>query len=210
MILDQQRQIDELRAAMAGQAKADQSAAAAAPAATPTRGIGEIASTTAILPTLPAATALASPLPAPQAAVASPTDAVQKAIDAINGNLRGFRLSGDFRLRFDTLNRSANTGLPPSDNRAIPQQRDRERYRVRFNVDKDLFYKDGADRSLATFHLQLATDPFNNPTQWIRICRLCFWGSDFNARPIWISPTKSLTHGRKGPPALRRQPAVCV
>jgi hypothetical protein len=159
MILDQQRQIDELKAAMAGQAKADQSAAAPAPS----RGIGEIASTTAILPTLPAASALASPLPAPQAAVAGPSDAVQKAIDAINGNLRGFRLSGDFRLRFDTLNRSANTDLPPSDNRAIPQQRDRERYRVRFNVDKDLFYKDGADRALATFHLQLATDPFNNP-----------------------------------------------
>ena len=160
MILDQQRQIDELKAAMAGRANADPSAAAPAL----TRGIGEIASTTAILPTLPAATALASPLPAPQAAVASPTDAVQKAIDAINGNLRGFRLSGDLRFRFDTLNRSANTNLPPSDNRAIPQQRARERYRVRFNVDKDLFYKDGADRSLASFHLQLATDPFNNPS----------------------------------------------
>src|ERR1051326_7787530 len=131
MILDQQRQIDELRAAIAGQAKTDQ--IAAVPAST--RGIGEIASTTAILPTLPAATALASPLPAPQAAaVASPTDALQKAIDAINGNLRGFRLSGDFRLRFDTLNRSANTDLPPSDNRAIPQQRSRERYRVRVNI----------------------------------------------------------------------------
>src|ERR1041385_4934605 len=52
MILDQQRQIDELRAAIAGQAKADQSAAVPAS----TRGIGEIASTTAILPTLPAAT----------------------------------------------------------------------------------------------------------------------------------------------------------
>jgi len=116
MILDQQRQIDELKAAMSGLAKADPGPAA------PARGIGEIASTAAILPTLPAATPIAS-LPAPQAAVASPSDAVQKAIDAINANLRGFRLSGDFRLRFDTLNRAANTDLPPSDNRAIPQQR---------------------------------------------------------------------------------------
>jgi len=39
MILDQQRQIDELKAAMARQPKADQNAAA------PARGIGEIAST---------------------------------------------------------------------------------------------------------------------------------------------------------------------
>jgi len=159
MILDQQRQIDELKAAMAGQAKADQSAAAPVP----TREIGEIASTTAILPALPAATALASPLPAPQAAVASPTDAIQKAIDAINANLRGFRLSGDMRFRTDIQIREANTGLAPSDNRAVPVQRARERYRFRFNVDKDLFYKDG-DRAMASFHLQLATDPFNNPS----------------------------------------------
>jgi hypothetical protein len=34
---------------------------------------------------------------------------------------------------------------------------------VRFNIDKDLFYRDGADRPLAHFHLQLATDPYNNP-----------------------------------------------
>lgn len=65
MILDQQRQIDELRAAMAGQAKADQSVAAAA------RGIGEIASTPAILPSLPASAAVAIPLPLPQAPAAA-------------------------------------------------------------------------------------------------------------------------------------------
>src|SRR6185369_6129342 len=68
-----------------------------------------------------------------------------------------------FRLRFDTLNRPANTDFGSADNRSTPQQRDRERYRVRINIDKDLFYKDGADRSLATFHVQLATDPVNNP-----------------------------------------------
>jgi hypothetical protein len=166
MILDQQRQIDELKRAMADQRSSNSTVAAkpdTAVASAPSNGIGEIASTAPILPPIPALTAAVVPLPAPQAAVAAPSDALQKAIDAINGNLRGFRLSGDFRLRFDTLNRSANTSLPPSDNRAVPMQRDRERYRVRINIDKDLFYKDGADRSLATFHLQLATDPFNNP-----------------------------------------------
>jgi len=171
MILDQQRQIDELKRAMADRKNqgsvADSVVAAKSTTSgnsvTSPGGIGEIASTAPILPPLPVLTTVAIPLPAPQAAVAAPSDAVQKAIDAINANLRGFRLSGDFRLRFDTLDRSANTDFGSSDNRSTPMQRDRERYRVRFNVDKDLFYKDGADRSLATFHLQLATDPFNNP-----------------------------------------------
>jgi len=169
MILDQQRQIDELKRAMADRRSSDSTVATipdapTAEVATSSRGgIGEIASTTPVLPPIPVLTTAVVPLPAPQAAAAAPTDALQKAIDAINGNLRGFRLSGDFRLRFDTLDRSANTNFGSSDNRSTPMQRDRERYRVRINFDKDLFYKDGADRSLATFHLQLATDPFNNP-----------------------------------------------
>lgn len=188
LLAQQQQQIDQLRQTLQEQSRLLEQLASR-------RGIGEIASTAPILPALPASTMLATPLPAPQAAVASPTDAVQKAIDAINGNLRGFRLSGDLRFRFDTLNRAANTDLPPADNRAIPQQRNRERYRVRFNVDKDLFYKDGADRALASFHLQLATDPFNNPSTM---------DADFSGistrAPISIAeaymdfkPTKSLT-----------------
>ena len=90
-------------------------------------------------------------------------DAVQKAIDAINANLRGFRLSGDLRFRTDIQLREKNTNYPTSDNRSTPVQRARERYRFRLNIDKDLFYKDG-DRAMATFHVQLATDPFNNPS----------------------------------------------
>ena len=189
LITQQQQQIDQLRQTLQEQSRLLETLAA------PSRGIGEIASTAAILPPLPALTAAVVPLPAPQAAVAAPSDAVQKAIDAINGNLRGFRLSGDLRFRFDSLSRSANTDLAPSDNRAIPQQRNRERYRVRFNVDKDLFYKDGADRSLASFHLQLATDPFNNPSTM----DTDFAGISTRA-PISIAeayvdfrPTKSLT-----------------
>lgn len=161
LLAQQQQQIDQLRQTLQEQSRLLETLAARDPQAS--RGLGEIASTTPILPPLPALTTIAVPLPAPQAVVAAPADNVQKALDAINGNLRGFRLSGDFRLRFDTLNRSANTTLPPSDNRAVPQQRDRTRYRIRFNTDKDLFYKDG-DRAMASFHLQLATDPFNNPS----------------------------------------------
>src|SRR5262249_52298926 len=125
----------------------------------------EVASLTPIMP-LAAPRPVASPLPAPQAAPAdltSKVDAIQKTMDAINGNLRGFRFSGDARFRTDILVREANTNLPPSDNRATPAQRARERYRVRLNVDKDLFYRDGGS-TLAHFHLQLATDPYNNPS----------------------------------------------
>jgi hypothetical protein len=75
MILEQQRQIDELKraAAQKGQdstvaAKPDASAIAA-----PSRGVGEIASTAPILPPLPAATTLGTPLPLPQAAAADQT-----------------------------------------------------------------------------------------------------------------------------------------
>jgi len=174
LLAQQQQQIDQLRQTLQEQSRmldalatrGSQPSGEAAPAvSTLSRGVGEIASTAAILPPLPALTTVIVPLPAPQAATTptAATDPVQKALDSINGNLRGFRLSGDFRLRFDTLNRGANADLSPADNRATPMQRDRERYRVRFNLDKDLFYKDGADRSLASFHLQLATDPFNNP-----------------------------------------------
>jgi hypothetical protein len=132
-------------------------------ASAPSNGIGEIASTAPILPPIPALTTAVVPLPAPQAAAAAPLDAVQKAIDAINANLRGFRLSGDLRFRTDIQLREKNTNYPTSDNRSTPVQRARERYRFRLNIDKDLFYKDG-DRAMATFHVQLATDPFNNPS----------------------------------------------
>jgi hypothetical protein len=66
-------------------------------------------------------------------------------------------------VRFDNQDRSADPEFGSSDNRSNAIQHARERYRVRFNLDKDLFYSEKADRALAHFHLQLATDPFNNP-----------------------------------------------
>jgi len=80
MILDQQRQIDELKRAMADQ-KSNESTVAAKPDASvalaPSRGLGQIASTTPILPPLPAVTTLATPLPLPQAAAAEPPSPLQ-------------------------------------------------------------------------------------------------------------------------------------
>ena len=161
VIARQQQQIDQLRQTLQEQSRllerlAAREALTGLGPASPAKGVGEIASTTAILPALPAATAVANPLPMPQAAVAAPSDAIQKAIDAINANLRGFRISGDLRFRTDIQLRESSPGF-------APVQRARERYRLRLNLDKDLFYKDG-DRAMATFHVQLATDPFNNPS----------------------------------------------
>jgi hypothetical protein len=172
---EQQKQIEQLRAALEAQGKLLVKISANADATehvTP-RNLGQIASTTPMLPPVHLADATATPAPAagpmynpplPQATAAAPApDAVQKAIDTINSNLRGFRISGDLRFRTDLLLRQANTDLPPADNRAVPAQRARERYRFRLNVDKDLFFGEKSDRPLAHAHVQLATDPFNNP-----------------------------------------------
>jgi hypothetical protein len=85
MILEQQRQIDELKRTMADQ-KSQYSAVAVKPAAAvasaPSRGIGQIASATPILPPLPAVTALGSPLPVPQAAAPNAAGSSQNPCEA--------------------------------------------------------------------------------------------------------------------------------
>lgn len=78
MILEQQRQIDDLKRVLVVQKGPDRAIAAeqetpAAPALPVlSRGVGQIASTAPILPPLPAVTALGTPLPVPQAAPAKP------------------------------------------------------------------------------------------------------------------------------------------
>ena len=79
LITQQQQQIDQLRQTLQEQSRLLETLAAhtdSKPAA-PSRGIGEIASTAPILPPLPAATTLATPLPVPQAAAAEPTSPLQ-------------------------------------------------------------------------------------------------------------------------------------
>ena len=71
MILEQQRQIDELKRTI-GAAKPDASVALV-----PSRGVGQIASTAPVLPPLPAVTTSGTPLPVPQAAAAEPPSPLQ-------------------------------------------------------------------------------------------------------------------------------------
>ena len=63
-----------------------------------------------------------------------------------------FKLSGDFRLRFDgTFRRASKSPDPPLDH----VQNARARYRLRLNFDADLYPN-------LSFHGQLATGPLNN------------------------------------------------
>ena len=166
MLADQQRQINELRHALTQQQELTQqlqkketdntvSASAGSsvtPQADPTpastfRNLGQVASTSAVLPTAQAAPAVN---PGPTVADLS------KRVDGLLRNLGGFRFSGDFRYRFDLQDRSANST-------AAALQNARSRYRARLNIDKDLLYSDTSDRPLAHIHFQISTGPYNNP-----------------------------------------------
>jgi len=63
------------------------------------------------------------------------------------------RVSGDFRLRFDSIFRSASD---PPDPPLQHVQNVRARYRFRLNLDTDIHPN-------LSFHAQLSTGPFNNP-----------------------------------------------
>jgi hypothetical protein len=62
--------------------------------------------------------------------------------------IAGFRLGGDFRFRFDAAVRSAS-------DQTAGLQNIRQRYRLRLNVDRDVF-------SNLNFHMQFATGAVNN------------------------------------------------
>jgi len=127
--------------------------------AAPLPSLGQIASASPIIPALPVVAPVMSTasLPAAQPVTAAQeealvqkVDTLQKSVDALNQGLFGFRFSGDFRLRNDDTLRSANS-VTTSD-----QQNIRARYRLRFNVDKDL------GNQFST-HFQLSTGTFINP-----------------------------------------------
>jgi hypothetical protein len=65
------------------------------------------------------------------------------------------RLSGDFRLRFDSILRAADNTPPDGFAPLTHQQNIRARYRFRLNMDTDVNEK-------LSFHGQLATGPVNN------------------------------------------------
>jgi hypothetical protein len=78
----------------------------------------------------------------------TPGEELTKRVDTLSTNLGGFKFSGDFRLRADVQARAGNAV-------AGPLQNIRGRYRLRFNVDKEIDSK-------FRFHLQLSTGPYNN------------------------------------------------
>lgn len=65
------------------------------------------------------------------------------------------RVSGDFRLRYDGIFRSAEPNPPPGLPSVTHAQNSRVRYRLRLNLDTKLDPK-------ISFHAQLATGPINN------------------------------------------------
>jgi uncharacterized coiled-coil protein SlyX len=67
-----------------------------------------------------------------------------------------FRLSGDFRLRFDGIFRQADPNPPAGFAALTHQQNARMRYRLRLNLDTDINPK-------LSFHTQFSTGPINNP-----------------------------------------------
>lgn len=67
-----------------------------------------------------------------------------------------FRFTGDFRLRFDGIFRKSDSTPPPGLAPLTHEQNARARYRLRLNLDTDIDPK-------ISFHMQLATGPFNSP-----------------------------------------------
>ena len=119
------------------------------------RNLGEVAS---LAPAAPPASASAAPAINSLQLLqnGSSGNVVSAQLAKLSSLLGGLAFSGDFRLRADVIARSGN-------HVAGPAQNARGRYRLRFNVDKDLFLNEKTERPLAKVHVQLATEPLNNP-----------------------------------------------
>ena len=98
---------------------------------------------------------------APIAAVSTPgvttqqTPTVEQRLAKVEGQalkIGPLRVSGDFRLRYDGIFRSATD---PTDPPVAHVQNSRMRYRLRINFDSDIY-------PTLSFHSQLATGPINN------------------------------------------------
>jgi hypothetical protein len=120
MILEQQRQIDELKRAMAEQKSNDSRAAVKSDTSVPpttSRGVGQIASTVPILPPLPAVTTLGTPLPVPQAAAAEPASPLQIKIGEATITPVGFMdLTNTYRSTNAGTSLQTNFGSIPYNN----------------------------------------------------------------------------------------------
>ena len=107
----------------------------------------------------PEATEKSTPLTAStsesESATVSQAPTVEQRLAKVEGQvlkIGPLRVSGDFRLRFDGIFRSATD---PTDPPVTHSQNARARYRLRINFDTDLY-------PTLSFHSQLATGPINN------------------------------------------------
>jgi len=115
------------------------------------------------------------------------TQTVEQRIAQVEGDVKKIgpiRLSGDFRLRFDGIFRSATE---PPDPPLEHVQNARVRYRFRLNLDANIYEN-------LTFHAQLATGPVNNPLSTNQDFTSLGARPPFSISEIWVDyrPTKSL------------------
>ena len=141
----------------------------------------------------PVANSSTSPAPTTATATASETaepqpPQIEQRLAKVEGQvlrLGAFRLSGDFRLRFDgTFRRASKAPDPPLDH----VQNARARYRFRLNFDADLYPN-------LSFHAQLATGPLNNQLSTNQDFTSLTVRHPFSISEAWLEyrPTKSLT-----------------
>jgi len=141
---------------------------------------------TPVVSSAPAEAATAAP------AVADPAEPqpaqIEQRLARVEGQvlkLGPFRLSGDFRLRFDgSFRRASKAPDPPLDH----VQNARARYRLRLNFDADLYPN-------LSFHGQLATGSLNNQLSTNQDFSSLTARHPFSISEAWIEyrPTKSLT-----------------
>src|SRR5215216_3546726 len=138
----------------------------------------------------PAATPVsAKEAEAPVAISAEPqqTPTVEQRLTKLEGQalkIGPVRVSGDFRVRFDGIFRSATR---PPDPPLEHVQNARARYRLRLNFDTDIHPN-------LSFHGQLATGPLNNPLSTNQDFTSITVRAPFSLSEAWIEyrPTKSL------------------
>jgi Putative porin len=129
-----------------------------------------------------------NPPPSGETSTEPQTPVIEQRLAKIEGQvlkLGPFRLSGDFRLRFDgTFRRASKAPDPPLDH----VQNARARYRLRLNFDADLYAN-------LSFHGQLATGPLNNQLSTNQDFTSLTVRHPFSISEAWMEyrPTKSLT-----------------
>ena len=138
----QNKMLTEMRALIADQQRVITALAAKATSGEPKPGEAKDVATEATVTT-------------PQDQDPNARDRVKKVEDKVLA-IGPFRLSGDFRLRFDGIFRKADPTPPVGFAALTHQQNARMRYRLRLNLDTDVDSK-------ISFHSQLATGPINNP-----------------------------------------------